>query len=114
MFEETVINLENGNEFKIKTKESSTKAAIYVKNAWLNGLQLDRNFISITDILAVLYNDIMKVYPKSPNHPERDIFILSKGHACVSVYAVLGLKGFFKIEDLEHYGQDNSKFILTK
>ncbi len=52
LFEETVIHLENGNEFKIKSKGSSSKAAIYVKNAWLNGLQLDRNFISITDILA--------------------------------------------------------------
>lgn len=60
--------------------------------------------LSIADILAVLYNDILNVYPHSPKHPERDRFILSKGHAGAGVYAVLAEKGFFSTEMLkEHY-----------
>lgn len=98
----------NSNKSRIfaqKIRELSLRMVTKAKSSHIGSA------LSITDILAVLYNDIMKVYPKSPNHPERDIFVLSKGHACVSVYAVLGLKGFFKIEDLESYGMNSSKFM---
>lgn len=67
--------------------------------------------LSIADILSVLYFNFLKVYPTEPNHPKRDILILSKGHACVALYAVLGLKGFFELKDLETYGMDNSNFM---
>jgi transketolase len=67
--------------------------------------------LSIADILAVLYFDLMRIYPESPNNENRDILILSKGHACVSVYATLGLKGFFDLIELDTYGQNGSKFM---
>ena len=51
--------------------------------------------LSITDIVAVLYGRILRVDPSAPDHPERDRFILSKGHACVAVYAALAETGFF-------------------
>lgn len=92
-------------DLALKIRELSIKMVTKSKSSHIGSA------LSICDILAVLYNDVMKFYPKSPNHSDRDIFILSKGHACVSVYSVLGLKGFFKIEDLESYGQDNSKFM---
>lgn len=67
--------------------------------------------LSITDILSVLYFDIVNVNKSKLNDPERDIFILSKGHACVSVYAVLGLLDFFPISELDSYGKNDSNFM---
>jgi transketolase len=67
--------------------------------------------LSMADILAVLYNDILNVYPENPHNPSRDRFLLSKGHACTGLYAVLALKGFFPIEDLNSYAQDGSIFL---
>ena len=48
--------------------------------------------LSMVDILAVLYNNILNCDSNNPNWDERDKFILSKGHSCVSLYAVLALK----------------------
>jgi len=64
--------------------------------------------LSICDIVAVLYGQIMHVDPKQPKLNNRDRFILSKGHACVAVYAALAETGFFPREDLLQYGQDHS------
>lgn len=55
--------------------------------------------LSIADILAVLYFDEMNVDPKASAAVDRDRFILSKGHACPSLYAALALKGFFPMEE---------------
>lgn len=54
--------------------------------------------LSAVDILTVLYEKVMKNYPewdKSPNHNERDRFVLSKGHASATLYAVLAQRGYF-------------------
>lgn len=67
--------------------------------------------LSMTDILAVLYNDILQIDPINPKNPDRDRFLLSKGHACTSLYATLALKGFFTIEDLSSFSQDGSVFL---
>jgi transketolase len=67
--------------------------------------------LSIVDILAVLYYDILKIEKSNLNDPERDIFILSKGHACVSVYGVLGILDFFPLENLKKYGRNDSIFM---
>lgn len=67
--------------------------------------------LSMTDILAVLYTDILKFDPLNPNLESRDRLILSKGHACSSLYACLALKDFFSIEDLKSYGKDSSDLM---
>jgi len=67
--------------------------------------------LSMADILAVLYSDILNVDPLFPNNPTRDRFLLSKGHACTGLYAVLALKGFFPISNLSSYAKDGSDFI---
>ena len=67
--------------------------------------------LSMADILAVLYNDVLYIDPKKPDDPDRDRFLLSKGHACTGLYATLGLKGFFPIKDLDSYAQDGSIFL---
>lgn len=50
---------------------------------------------SAVEILAVLYGRVLRVRPDEPDWPDRDRFVLSKGHACAGLYAVLGLRGFF-------------------
>lgn len=64
--------------------------------------------LSIADILAVLYGKMMRYEPQNPQSPNRDRFILSKGHACVAVYATLAEVGFINKDDLLSYGQDHS------
>lgn len=63
---------------------------------------------SIADLLAVLYGGILRVDPRDPRWPERDRFILSKGHACAGVYAVLAERGFFPPSKLDTYCQNGS------
>lgn len=56
--------------------------------------------LSSMEILTVLYEEILNVRPSEPKWPERDRFILSKGHAAPALYAVLAKKGFFGEESL--------------
>lgn len=68
--------------------------------------------LSIIDILVVLYSAIMRYDQKNPNLASRDYFILSKGHACVALYATLANYGFFSEEEfLEGYGKPGSIFM---
>jgi transketolase len=58
---------------------------------------------SLIEILRVLYDDILKVRPKDPKWPERDRCILSKGHGCLALYALLVDKGFFPDTELAKF-----------
>ena len=64
--------------------------------------------LSMADIVAVLYGGIMRIDPSKPNQPNRDRFILSKGHAGAGIYAALAESGFFPIEWLERHCADGS------
>jgi len=66
--------------------------------------------LSIADILAVLYGHIMKYKATQPKWPDRDRFILSKGHGGVGVYAALAESGFFDTRKLMEHYQDGSIF----
>ena len=57
--------------------------------------------LSIADLLAYLYTDVMRVDPQNPNDPERDRLVLSKGHCCPALYAALALRGFFDFDALK-------------
>ena len=65
--------------------------------------------MSVADILAVLYTDVLKYDPKNPEWEERDRMILSKGHAGASIYAALAENGFFPVEELKTHYQDGSR-----
>jgi len=67
--------------------------------------------LSIADILAVLYSDIMEFDPADQDCIYRDRLILSKGHACVSLYAVLHHVGMISKEEILTYGQDFSNLM---
>ncbi len=56
--------------------------------------------LSIADILTVLYFEEMNIDPKNPKNPDRDRFVLSKGHCAPALYATLAERGFFPTEDL--------------
>lgn len=56
---------------------------------------------SIIDILEVIYRDYLKYDAQNPEWPERDYFILSKGHGCVALYAILEKYGFITQHDLD-------------
>lgn len=57
--------------------------------------------MSIADVLAVLYGEVMKIDPKKPDWEERDRMVLSKGHSGPGLYATLALKGYFPLEELK-------------
>lgn len=65
--------------------------------------------LSMADILAVLYGGVLDVSPLDIDAPERDRLILSKGHACAGLYAVLAERGFFPIEWLDTFYKNGSR-----
>lgn len=64
--------------------------------------------LSIADLLACLYSDILNVFPSNPEAKNRDRFILSKGHAGAAVYSALAEVGFFSINKLKTHYKDGS------
>jgi transketolase len=64
---------------------------------------------SVVDVIAVLYGEILRVDPVRPDWPERDRFILSKGHACAGLYAALAERGFFPASWLEEFFADGGR-----
>lgn len=67
------------------------------------------SILSVADIIAVLYADILNVDPTNPQKEDRDRFILSKGHAGASVYAALAETGFFDVDELKTHYADGSR-----
>lgn len=65
--------------------------------------------MSVADIIAVLYADIMRFDPENPKWTERDRFILSKGHAGAAIYAALAESGFFDPAELKTHYQNGSR-----
>ena len=59
--------------------------------------------MSCMDVLTYLYFAEMHVDPKNPHDPDRDRFVMSKGHCSPAVYPVLALRGFFPVEDLKMF-----------
>ena len=59
--------------------------------------------LSCADILTVLYFNQMNISPENPKAPERDRFVLSKGHASPALYSTLAYRGYFDIEELKTF-----------
>ena len=64
--------------------------------------------LSVTEILVALYFSKMKIDPKNPHDPNRDRFVLSKGHATPALYGVLGRRGYFPVEEFKGFRQIHS------
>ena len=67
--------------------------------------------LSVADIIAVLYSDILKMKKSKILDENRDRFILSKGHACLALYSALVEKKFLKKKDLETFESDGSNLL---
>lgn len=67
--------------------------------------------LSAAELLAVLYQGILRVDPTRPDWPDRDRFILSKGHGCAGLYAVLAERGFFRPQRLQEFCRDGSPLL---
>ena len=66
--------------------------------------------MSLADAMAVLYGEVMNVRPEEPRWEDRDWFVLSKGHGGPVMYATLGLKGFYPVEDAYTLNQPHTRF----
>lgn len=67
--------------------------------------------LSCTDILTALYYGIMRIDPLNPQAPDRDRFILSKGHSIEAYWCILADKGFFPKEELKTFAQFGTRLI---
>ena len=65
--------------------------------------------LSVAEILAVLYERVLRVSPETVDDPGRDRLVLSKGHGCAGLYAVLAEKGFFPMDWLESFYVDGAR-----
>ena len=59
--------------------------------------------LSSLDILTTLYFHVMRVNPDAPQAPERDRFVLSKGHCTPALYSTMAQRGFFPLEELKQF-----------
>ncbi len=66
--------------------------------------------LSCVDILVAAYFHTLRIDVAAPADPERDRFILSKGHGAAALFPVLALRGFYPVSMLETYGQDGGLF----
>jgi len=64
---------------------------------------------STLDVVWTLYDSILNIDPENPEAPERDRFLLSKGHGPMAYYAVLAAKGFLSVDELREWGTFDSR-----
>ena len=64
--------------------------------------------LSCVDILTAVYWGALQIDPKDPRNPNRDRFILSKGHGAPALFQVLSMKEFYPVSTLDTFGQDGS------
>ena len=97
-------------------KKRATELAIIANNVRKNALTAvfsaaaghPGGSLSIADVVTYLYYDEMKVDAGDSKNPDRDRFVLSKGHACPALYGVLAEKGFFPKKDIDTFRKISS------
>lgn len=67
--------------------------------------------LSCADILVALYFAVLRVDPALPNDPDRDIFLLSKGHGAIALYATLAERGFLPVAELADYAGPGGRLM---
>lgn len=66
--------------------------------------------MSVVETLAVLYGEVLNIDPQNPTKRDRDFMVMSKGHAGPAVYATLGLKGYFPLEEIKTLNKPHTKY----
>lgn len=92
---------------------NSRKTELDARSVYLRKLVLDAlegggrghlaSALSLVEIVRVLYDDILIHKPDQPQYEDRDRFVLSKGHGCLGLYAVLADYGYFPVEELHNF-----------
>ena len=115
---------ESGDKLQTDSEEIIKNSSISIKEMEVVARRLRRHIIYMTgkagsghpggslssvEIITTLYYRVLRHNPKKPNWPDRDRFILSKGHAAPVLYAVLAECGYFPIEELSTLRQLNSR-----
>ena len=104
--ERTAIKMENLKAEAFSLRKSVLDMIYSAKAGHIGG------DFSVMEILVSLYGREMNISPENRDDPNRDYFVLSKGHSVESYYAVLAAKGFFPMEEvLKNYSRFNSPFI---
>jgi len=65
--------------------------------------------LSAADILAALYGRVLRIRPDEPDWPDRDRFILSKGHSSLGQYAAMALAGYFELDEMATFNRKGSR-----
>lgn len=65
--------------------------------------------LSAADLLAALYFRVMRIRPEDPAWPDRDRFVLSKGHSSIGLYAAMALRGYFPVDELLTFDAAHSR-----
>jgi transketolase len=65
--------------------------------------------LSAMDLLITLFFDELRIRPEDPGWPDRDRFILSKGHSAIGLYTVMAMRGFFPVEELATFDKGDSR-----
>lgn len=98
--------MENLTAFSFDLRKKVVEMIIEGKGGHIGG------DMSVIDILITLYFKQMNISPENINDPNRDRFVLSKGHSVEAYYAVLAAKGFFPMEEvIENFSKFGSKYI---
>jgi transketolase len=100
------MNLQTLAEVAALARRIRRQCVLMTSNA--NASHIGSN-LSMVDLLATLYGRALRYDAASPTWPGRDRFILSKGHACVALYAALSEAGFFPADWLETFYQDGGR-----
>src|SRR5260370_11737614 len=106
----------------VAVRKPATRAeagALKIRAAQLRGKIIDMSHaaqaahlassLSCADILTAAYWHVLNINPERPDDPLRDRFILSKGHAAAALYAVLAIKAYFPIGELDTYCKDGGR-----
>jgi transketolase len=102
------MGLVRGNEHGHKALATRVRRRVLTMIHHSKSSHIGSSFSSV-DLLVVLYNGVLRIDPARPGWPDRDRFVLSKGHGCGALYAVLAERGFFPLEWLDTFCQNGSR-----
>jgi len=94
------------NDLKQLTKKIKLEVLEMIHRAGSG--HLGSSFSTAEMLVALYFSGFLRLDPKKPNWDQKDYFLLSNGHACPTLYAILAYKGFFPTEDLQKFRQIGS------
>ena len=95
-------------------KDFARRLRIHALNTVHRAVHAYRRALSMADLLAARHHPHhgrLNVDPRHPDKPNRDRFVLSKGHSALGLYAAIALAGFIDEAELENYAKDGSRLM---